>query len=401
MTLTKAGTREPDGTRKPAARIRRSVRREVFIHLDDEPPLRDASTNGEPPPIVVRRNDQAYLDIPALAGLNADEQKLLGRIYRLDYTAHDQLGVRDRRPLESGDTSMTLRRGSVRPTRGYDLIQRVLAQAVRSLYSGSLPTAAELVDWAEATVHRYGDIRSRVRYLQGAAVGLLVTVLVGLVIFRLGKLAPSWMIDNRLGADLVVFAGLGSLVSVLSRLHTLRLGEQLNRTLVWVSGAYRPIAGVVSALVVYLILHTGMIQVTVGHGRSTPNAVYLVARSCPDSRRGSPTTSSPRRGTLWAAAARPLRVRSLRRNRSLVPRHRFTDVSYCCGGAPDRRSLRRRASRRGHGGGARAGRRWTALTAVGAATRRAPPPDRSAHPAPRRAWMNVCPLGVPIPAMLP
>lgn len=109
----------------------------------------------------------------------------------------------------------------------------------------------------------------------GVSLGVVAAAAAGLVVFSANFL-PG-VVGSPLGERIVVFGALGALVSVLTRLRSLDFGEQFNRRLVIASGVSRPLVGIVTAVVAYLILHTGVVQVTVGSGAHTADGVYLVA----------------------------------------------------------------------------------------------------------------------------
>lgn len=238
--------------------------------------------------ILIRRGGEGFLEFP-LRHLPAPGQELLGRVIRLDQMAHDQLGMRGRPPVLPG-----LRRGSSepsangsqpealeawrppdRPTPEYAAVQSILAQAVQALYTGLETLARSHADAAERIVGRYANARNRLRYLLGVGFGVAAAAAAGLVVFS-ADLLPG-VIGSSLGERIVVFGALGTLVSVLTRLRSLDFGEQFNRRLVVASGVSRPLVGVVAAVVAYLVLRTGIVQVTVGSGANTSDGVYLVA----------------------------------------------------------------------------------------------------------------------------
>jgi hypothetical protein len=254
-------------TQTPPERRRPTV---VITQLSGAPRM----AAGDEDVHYVRRDENGYLrwDAEHLYPLSAAEQSVCGRIGRIDQSAHDQLGVRGRWRI---GTPHHDEQGRPIPHHDYAAIQRLLAMAVSALYRDQVRLRDDHVASAEATLRKYAAVRNRLRYLTGSIIGITVAIVLGALLFKLDWLARE--IPHELGVEIVVFAGIGSLVSVLTRLSSLDLGEQLNPYLVYITGFSPPVVAVANAVVVYLILSSGIIQLKIGNGSTTPTAVYLVA----------------------------------------------------------------------------------------------------------------------------
>jgi hypothetical protein len=74
-----------------------------------------------------------------------------------------------------------------------------------------------------------------------------------------------------------VFAGLGSVASVLTRISSIDLREETSSFSVFVSGFSRPLIAMVLALVVYLILDAKLVDIRFGNpSEPKANAIYLL-----------------------------------------------------------------------------------------------------------------------------
>ena len=96
---------------------------------------------------------------------------------------------------------------------------------------------------AESVFQRHNQTRNRLRYLLGFVLGVTGAIIAGVLItLYLSRLRPSFQTDVL--ATMFMFAGVGSIASVLSRLNTVDLKDETNLFDVTVSGAARPVIAI-------------------------------------------------------------------------------------------------------------------------------------------------------------
>jgi hypothetical protein len=146
------------------------------------------------------------------------------------------------------------------------VIQRRLwsAPSVRELLQGAadatvhadaLDKAREAFDKAEKVFQDDVQTKNRMFYLIGALFG---TVTAGVMTWAVLRLAKWWGVTTLAATDTVitlfVFAGMGSAASVLTRLSTIDLKDELRKKWVVISAGTRPLLAIAFASVIYVIL---------------------------------------------------------------------------------------------------------------------------------------------------
>ena len=187
--------------------------------------------------------------------LTPEERKLVGDIVILDHRAHHQLKPK---------------------TEEWNEVLKLLVNAVVLLQARDAEQGRAILEEAQQVYYHHNQTKNRIRYLTGAVAGIVVAAAVGT-----GFLLVSKSLEQYIGRQLLVlifvFAGLGSITSVLTRVSTIDLKEETSRFSVAVSGFSRPLIAMFVALVVYFILDTRIVEIKLGSPTEPKtNAVYLV-----------------------------------------------------------------------------------------------------------------------------
>jgi hypothetical protein len=162
-------------------------------------------------------------------------------------------------------------------TRQREEVKRLLWNTInQGLYDGRVSLARLLYEKAERAYYYHLQTANRMKYLLGMLAGCAVAGLFGALLAALpGVLEPN--LPPRLLAGLLLFAGLGSIASVLTRLSEIDLRQETSTYMLLVSGATKPVVAVVFALVVCLILDTKIIDVRFGASpEGKAGGLYLV-----------------------------------------------------------------------------------------------------------------------------
>jgi hypothetical protein len=184
-----------------------------------------------------------------------EERKLATDIVILDHRAHHRLKPK---------------------TEEWDEVLKLLINAVVFLQARDAAQGRAILEEAQLVYYHDNQTKNRIRYLAGAVAGILAAAAVAL-----GSLLLSKSFEQYVGRQLLllifVFAGLGSIASVLTRVSTIDLRQETSSFSVVLSGFSRPLIAIFVAVVVYFILDTRMIDVKLGSPtESKADAVYLV-----------------------------------------------------------------------------------------------------------------------------
>ncbi len=188
---------------------------------------------------------------PEQKGLTAD---LVG----LDHRAHEQLGP---------------------GTPEWKEVMGVLVNAANvGVVYNEVPQGRLLFQQAEQTFLRYFEARNRIRYLLGLALGVGICTLFSVLLYLMARSLAQPFIKPGLLPLLCLFAGLGSLTSVLTRLDQIDLKFSTSYQLILVSGAARPVVAIFLALVVYLILDLKLLDIKFGSPtEQNQNSLFLIS----------------------------------------------------------------------------------------------------------------------------
>jgi hypothetical protein len=196
-------------------------------------------------------------DLPPEPGERQVE--LANRIGLIDKQAFRELGFGTPRweyviQLLVNAVSLGVARGHVE--QGFTLIQQ--AEELLTYYRCLLPT-------------------NRKWYLVGMLAGVVIVALLASVSLALqDTLEPE--LSARTLVLVCVFAGLGSIASILSRLRSMvELQNEHSRLNVIISGSSRPVVAALVAIAVYLILDLGLVTIHVGTGPDARQKLFLVA----------------------------------------------------------------------------------------------------------------------------
>jgi hypothetical protein len=157
-------------------------------------------------------------------------------------------------------------------------VKRLLWNAVTAAFErGSILQARLLYQKAEQAYYDHVQIRNRLRYLLGMAIGILVAAMLGGTLMLIAGYLEPYVAPSLL-LLLLLFAGLGSVASVLSRLSSIDLRQEPSDVMIILSGATKPIVAIVFAIVVFLILDLKILDIQFGSSTgSRRNGLYLVS----------------------------------------------------------------------------------------------------------------------------
>jgi hypothetical protein len=162
-------------------------------------------------------------------------------------------------------------------------VRELLQAAANAATIGGDPAKAREA-FAKAEIVFQNDVQTKNRmfYLVGIAFGLIaIGVLAGSVLGVAHWLKLIALARPEMVIDLFAFAGLGSLTSVLARLSTIDLKDELRRKWVVISAGVRPIMAVSFAAITYLLLNFDLVTFS---GFDTPGKkkalIWIAAFLC-------------------------------------------------------------------------------------------------------------------------
>jgi hypothetical protein len=163
---------------------------------------------------------------------------------------------------------------------GYTSVESKLRIAATALQRGARTRAEDLVKEARATYKEQLAAQRKVSYLAGVTVGIGLLALLQLALHGfIGSL--NGVITEQFALQIVLFAGMGTLASVLTRIGQFRVSTYATRPLVVISGASRPLVAAFVAFGAYAFLRSDLATVTV-NGANVSDAgnaqfIYLSA----------------------------------------------------------------------------------------------------------------------------
>ena len=207
-------------------------------------PAEDPSPEpGLPPLFRAQVNEQGFLMFAPPSTPTVEGAALTADIVDLDHRIHRRLGV------NSSD---------------WNEVMGVLSNAANTLTWGRLDDARELFARAEAIWLAHLEERNRLRYLTGVAIGIVPAAAVSAIaVTAVSALAPRIAPAHTL-ALVCLFAALGSVTSVLTRLSSIPLAKEMNNSTLIVSGAARPSVAVLFALTVQLAIVANLVSIHLG-----------------------------------------------------------------------------------------------------------------------------------------
>jgi hypothetical protein len=159
---------------------------------------------------------------------------------------------------------------------GYASVQSKLVIAAEALQHGARRRAEELVHEAQATYREQLAAQRKVWYLTGVAIGIGLLAALQLALHSSID-SLGGIITEQFALQIVVFAGMGTLASVLTRLSQFRIDVYATRTLVVISGASRPLVAAFVAFATYTIFRSNLEPITVNGTdlADVDNAAYI------------------------------------------------------------------------------------------------------------------------------
>jgi hypothetical protein len=161
------------------------------------------------------------------------------------------------------------------PERGE--VFRLLYNVIVFLTQRKPKVARTLLDHAEAVYHQHIQAKNRLHYLGGILAGIVIILGLGFLLSWLFS-SPDSVIPSTMLPTILLFAGMGSITSVLTRLSSIDLRDQTSLWMIIISGMARPVTGLFFALVVYLVLSLRIVDFHIGAGTDpSPPALFLIA----------------------------------------------------------------------------------------------------------------------------
>jgi hypothetical protein len=159
---------------------------------------------------------------------------------------------------------------------GYASVDSKLRIAATALQHGAVGQAQDLVDEARATYKEQLAAQRKVSYLSGVVLGIGLLALLQLALHRsTGSL--NGVIAEQFALQMVLFAGMGTLASVLTRIGQFKVESYATRSLVVISGASRPLVAAFVAFAAYAFLRSDLATVTVNGNNvsDVQNATFI------------------------------------------------------------------------------------------------------------------------------
>src|SRR6476660_6469573 len=163
-------------------------------------------------------------------------------------------------------------------SREWDQVHKLLYNVIVLLHARDAAGARAILEDARQMYFAHNQCQNRIRYLIGAVAGTVVAALLGAALLLLStKLGEAPFIKPQLLILILVFAGIGSTTSILTRLASMDLRAETSTFSVYVSGFARPFVAVSFAVVVYFILDAKMLNIRIGTtvGDDSPG-IYVV-----------------------------------------------------------------------------------------------------------------------------
>jgi hypothetical protein len=155
-------------------------------------------------------------------------------------------------------------------TRGYHAVETTAKHAAAALQEGAPVAAKRLWRRAQATYEEQLEGQRKLVYFLGVLFGIAGCAVVQRILHdNLASWFGKTLTESR-ADQLIVFASMGTLASVLTRLNRFRLHNYATRNLVFISGASRPLVSVFMTFGVYAAFQSGLLGITI-NGKSASN----------------------------------------------------------------------------------------------------------------------------------
>jgi hypothetical protein len=154
-------------------------------------------------------------------------------------------------------------------------VKMLLLNAVVTLQANQVLASRSLVKKAETSYYHHLQAKNRLKYLIGMVIGIIVSLLIAYLIEIISSSTSSF-VDRGQVMVFCLFAGMGSIASVLTRLSDINLKQETSRFLIMISGGARPVVAIFFAVVVYIILSMKILDIKFGSEQTNPPEVYLI-----------------------------------------------------------------------------------------------------------------------------
>jgi hypothetical protein len=199
----------------------------------------------EAPPVESPSVKDGWLVVPLPATATPEDRALVAEIRTVHRQAYTDLAFIDRCRWA-----------------GYSSVESKLRIAAESLQAGLHDEAKRLVTSAQATYREQLGAQRKIWYLWGVLIG--IALLGGLVVaLHAASSSLDNVISQQFALQLLIFAGMGTLASVLMRLGSFNIETYATRLLVMISGISRPLVAVFVTFAMYTILKSHLQTVTV------------------------------------------------------------------------------------------------------------------------------------------
>jgi hypothetical protein len=203
----------------------------------------------------LKLHKKQYIIIFSLEGDSPQKRELTAKIVSLDHKAKRRLSP---------------------PSSAWDEVNKLLLNVIVSAHEGRYAEANALLKDTESLYRRHNQSINRKRYLAGFAGGTAAAIILGyLVILFLSTAEPT--LQTKLLASIFLFAGMGSIVSVLTRLKTVEIQDETGQFDMIISGAARPVVAIIFSLIVYIILSLKAVKINFGDTEANPNFIFFLA----------------------------------------------------------------------------------------------------------------------------
>jgi hypothetical protein len=222
-------------------------------HREAEPTGADeTSVESMPATMLASLNPNGYVMFQQ-PDASPRSNDLAAQIVELDHAAHERLGVESPQWKE---------------------VVAHLVNAANSLAYREFEMAQFHIGLARRSYNL--EAENRIRYLVGVVVGIAAIALLMTPFFIWPGILEPFVSPGLLGL-IVVFAGMGAVTSVLTRLKSVDVTHETSSFLVYLSGVGRPLVSVFTAVIVYLILKENIVQIRFGTPPAgTQDGLYLV-----------------------------------------------------------------------------------------------------------------------------
>jgi hypothetical protein len=141
-------------------------------------------------------------------------------------------------------------------------VRDLLLNVVSFLRQRQCDAANALLAHTEGVYYQHIQAKNRLRYLGGMSLGIATVIALGALMFAFVNF-PDQSGKRTIIPLLLLFAGMGTITSVLLRLSEIDLRDQTSPSIVYISGMGRPITGAFLSIVVYFILALRIVDIHV------------------------------------------------------------------------------------------------------------------------------------------